>query len=375
MYFKGTPLYPFGHGLSYTPVAYSNLVVNSKTLNPGDSVMVSVQVTNSGTVTGDEVIQLYTHVQSALTRPIKELKGFKRITLSPTETKTVTFYLKHDALQYYDESSRSYKVESGNVDIYVGSSSEDIRLQDQISATEATISGTYQQNPFSVFQAEHLEGKSSTASFKSVSQGNLCVNLTGNNSYMLVKNFNFNSVAKQFNVNISSTNNNVTLDVVLDNINGPVAGTIVVQPTPDLETYTVQLCAVNNIEGIRNVYLVLRGDASSVCKIDWFNFQETVTGIEDVMTPEKNDGNQCTLFPNPANANVSIKYNVPVPSNVDIEIYSLQGTLLKSFNYTNQVPGFHQKNLDVKAESLSTGVYIIQYKAGSYNKSLLLKVL
>lgn len=83
MYFKGTPLYPFGYGLSYTDFAYSNLKLSSNNLNYGDSILISADITNTGKVAGDEIVQLYVHVVSSnILRPIKELNGFKSIHLS-----------------------------------------------------------------------------------------------------------------------------------------------------------------------------------------------------------------------------------------------------------------------------------------------------
>ena len=92
-YWEGptTPLYPFGYGLSYTTFAYSNLKLGAPQLKLGAAVTVSVDVTNSGPVAGDEVVQLYVHQKSGSdSRPVRELKGFKRVGLKPGETQTIT---------------------------------------------------------------------------------------------------------------------------------------------------------------------------------------------------------------------------------------------------------------------------------------------
>lgn len=374
MYFQGTPLYPFGYGLSYTNFSYSNLVIESDKLNEGDSIAVSVDVTNSGTVAGDEVVQLYTHSQSVIKRPIKELKGFKRINLQPSETKTVTFYLKHDVLQYYDLNSRTFKVENGKVDIYIGSSSEDIRLSGSTNTTEATISGTYRQDPFKVFQAEHLEGKSSTVSFKSVAPGNLCVNLSGNNSYFLVKNVDFTRNAKQFNASLSSLDATSSINVVLDNLAGTVAGTLTIQPTVDLNSYIIQSCELSGITGIHDVYIVLKGTTNANCKIDWFNFQENVTGIEDVLDPNKAGGYQFSVFPNPVHSSFTIKYHLPEPANVQIEVFSAQGSKLKTHNI-NSDGGWNSMEMNCKNELLLPGMYIVKIKSDNYSDSNLITVI
>ncbi|TKK68337.1 family 3 glycosyl hydrolase [Ilyomonas limi] len=134
MYLNGKPLFPFGHGLSYTTFKYSNLKVSDKQITPSGKVTVSVDVTNTGKVAGDEVAQLYVHdVQSSVKRPVKELRGFERISLNPGQTKTVTFDLPANKLAFYDEQSHGFLVEPGAFDLLVGSSSEDIRLQTQLS--------------------------------------------------------------------------------------------------------------------------------------------------------------------------------------------------------------------------------------------------
>jgi beta-glucosidase len=93
-YFKGTPLYPFGYGLSYTTFRYSDLILPEKIV-AGDDARVSVRVTNTGQMAGDEVVQLYITDEKASTpRPVRQLEGFKRIHLNPGESRTVEFILK-----------------------------------------------------------------------------------------------------------------------------------------------------------------------------------------------------------------------------------------------------------------------------------------
>jgi beta-glucosidase len=133
LYFTGKPLFPFGHGLSYTTFAYSPLTI---TPNPDDaaSVSVSVDVTNSGTRAGAEVVQLYLREKSAsLPRPQQRLRGFKKVPLAPGQTKTVTFNLSRADLQLWDPNSHGWRVEPGTVGIAVGSSSADIRAEGSLT--------------------------------------------------------------------------------------------------------------------------------------------------------------------------------------------------------------------------------------------------
>lgn len=134
MYFRRDPLYPFGHGLSYTNFTYSNIHVSGGTLSPGASIQVAVDVENSGGVAGDEIVQLYVHASGSVELPIKQLVGFQRVSLKPGDKQTVTLSLPHDhiGLRYWDDSKNEFTYDSGNVDLLVGSSSADIRLRGSV---------------------------------------------------------------------------------------------------------------------------------------------------------------------------------------------------------------------------------------------------
>jgi beta-glucosidase len=129
MYLKGAPLYPFGYGLSYTTFAYSNLRASSNSLRANGSVSVQVNVKNTGTRAGEEVLQMYVrHLNSMVERPLKELKGFARIPLQPGEMRTVTLALRGEQLAYWNVAQHRFVIENDKVQIMIGSSSADIRL-------------------------------------------------------------------------------------------------------------------------------------------------------------------------------------------------------------------------------------------------------
>lgn len=134
MYFKGRPLYPFGYGLSYTTFQYSNLKTSSPTLAKESVITVSVNVKNTGKRPGDEVVQLYVkHEQSSLEHPAEELRGFERITLRPGEVRRVGIPLAANTLGYWDTDKNISVVEPGRLELFVGSSSADIRLKKTIT--------------------------------------------------------------------------------------------------------------------------------------------------------------------------------------------------------------------------------------------------
>ena len=125
-YFKSQPLYPFGYGLSYTTFAYSGLKTSAATLS--DSLIVSVNVKNTGKRDGDEVVQLYvSYSDSKVERPLKQLKGFKRVFIKIGETRTVDIRLKAEDLAYWNVAKHAFIIEPGAIKLMIGSSSSDIR--------------------------------------------------------------------------------------------------------------------------------------------------------------------------------------------------------------------------------------------------------
>lgn len=122
------PLFPFGYGLSYTLFAYSDFSLSHEKISPLETLTVQATVKNIGERTGDEVVQLYiADPVASVTRPVKALKGFKRITLQPGEQKTLTFQLDMRHFAFYNQRME-YVVEPGQIEIMIGSSSDDIRL-------------------------------------------------------------------------------------------------------------------------------------------------------------------------------------------------------------------------------------------------------
>jgi beta-glucosidase len=134
LYFTGKAQFPFGHGLSYTTFRYNALEVSPRQMSAGQTATVTVEIQNAGSRTGEEVVQLYVHEQTpAVKRPIKELRGFQRINLRPQEKRKVAFSLPASELAFYDENAKKFVVKPGMFDVWIGSSSEEIRLKDRVA--------------------------------------------------------------------------------------------------------------------------------------------------------------------------------------------------------------------------------------------------
>jgi beta-glucosidase len=138
MYLNGTPLYAFGHGLSYTTFDYSKLRLSTESLPAGGTLTVAVDVVNTGKRAGDEVVQLYVHEENPVVkRPAKELRGFQRVTLQPGEKRTLTFTIPAAKLAYWDETTHAFVVNPGAFDILVGAASDDIRQTSRVQVPQS----------------------------------------------------------------------------------------------------------------------------------------------------------------------------------------------------------------------------------------------
>jgi beta-glucosidase len=135
MYPRRDPLYPFGHGLSYTTFSYKNLNVSDSQLLPDKAVSLTMAVSNTGRVAGSEIVQFYVQAGGGRQRPEKQLAGFQRVNLQPGESKTITFSLRHDhiALRYWDEDKEQFAYDPSKVGLLIGASSADIRLQSSVA--------------------------------------------------------------------------------------------------------------------------------------------------------------------------------------------------------------------------------------------------
>ncbi|WP_172200743.1 beta-glucosidase family protein [Saccharibacillus qingshengii] len=142
------PLFPFGFGLSYTTFDYSDLRLGAARASADEGLEVSVKVTNTGSIAGKEVVQLYVRdAESTVDRPERELKGFEKVELQPGETATVSFALDRRAFAYYDVEAAAWRVESGVFELGVGSSSREIRLTAEVDIEgDAPISEPVHRN-------------------------------------------------------------------------------------------------------------------------------------------------------------------------------------------------------------------------------------
>ena len=128
------PMYAFGHGLSYTSFEYVSMQTGKNRYKPSDEVSVIVRLKNTGTMAAEEVVQLYVNrPESEVEFPPKELKAFRRVRVAPGKTARVTLTFPVNALQHWDEALQDWALEPGTIELWVGTSSDDIRLKKSVA--------------------------------------------------------------------------------------------------------------------------------------------------------------------------------------------------------------------------------------------------
>jgi beta-glucosidase len=366
-YFTGTPLFPFGYGLSYTTFDYSNLIISRSVISPGDSLVVSATIKNTGSVSGDEVPQLYIHhVSPGVKRPFKELRGFRRIFLQPGENKTVTFSLAYEDLSFYNEISRTFIVEDEMIEIMVGSSSDDVRLSDQLQVQGDIVSGTYSQDALLPIEAENFEKKSKPIVIIASDGEGQSIRIMADNDYLVYRNVDFVAGVKRFEARIeldSTGGREGFLEIRLDSLNGPVAGMMMLVAGGDKDGYQLISCNISGASGIHDLFLVFKNSENGFCKIDWFRF------YNDLSLQDNNQHDIC-LFPNPASSGFQLMFVCSSLSEIDIEIFTLEGIMIKSLKQKAQKTGVNTLFFNTADAGLTPGMYIVKCKIDNYSKSL-----
>ncbi|MFF7983648.1 glycoside hydrolase family 3 C-terminal domain-containing protein [Streptomyces sp. NPDC007901] len=250
LYFEGTPLFPFGHGLSYASFSYADLATEVT----GGTLRVTFAVANTGDVTADEVVQLYTRpVEPSSTRPRRELLAHRRLTLGPGERAETDFEVPLSAFGFWDVAHGRRRLEQGPYDVLVGASSEDVRLR-----TTLVLDGE-RAAPRPVVErgldAADFDEQSGIAIVdRTKSEGDAVTPEGEGPGELVYRNCDFGQGATGVTARVSGTG---TLELTLDG--GPLlAALTLAEPTPDAYAY-VSLTAGIAAEGVHDVRLALRG--------------------------------------------------------------------------------------------------------------------
>ncbi|GAA0377296.1 beta-glucosidase [Acrocarpospora corrugata] len=252
LYYSGTPLYPFGHGLSYTTFGYQGLTVTPK----GTSYEISVKVTNTGSRAGDEVVQLYTHQQrSRVKQPVRQLRGFQRVTLTPGAASTVRFTVPRADLALWDVTRNRFVTEAATHDILVGASATAIRQRTTVQVPGETIPRRDLTRPTRAADFDDYSGIELVDENKPTGTA---VGATSTGDWIAFKDADLRAPATAT-AGVSSVTGG-SIQVRLGSPTGRLIGTIQVQATGDVYSWTTATAPLTRTVGAQDVYLVFGGD-------------------------------------------------------------------------------------------------------------------
>ncbi len=264
LYFQGTPLYPFGYGLSYTTFRYANLRLSSPTVGSDGTGSVRVDVTNTGGRAGDEVVQLYTHQRTSREKqPLRALRGFQRVHLDPGQTTTVTLPLRAADLAHWDVTRGRWVVESSRYDVLVGGSSADVRARGTLRVNGETIPP---RDLATATRAEAFDDDSGVLLADESKASGTAVSASAAGQWVKFASADLGAGASSgaggFSARVARASaGGTTIQVRLDDpLHGPVVATAQVPSTGDKYTYQTTTARVTGARGVHDVYLVFGGD-------------------------------------------------------------------------------------------------------------------
>jgi beta-glucosidase len=257
-YFGGSPLYPFGYGLSYTSFRYSDLRLSSPVTGAGGTVRVSVRVTNAGARAGDEVVQLYTHQQrSRDPEPLRKLAGFQKVHLAAGQSRTVTLTLKAADLAHWDVTRNRWVVEASPYEVMVGASSADIRQRATLLVAGERIPARQLSRTTRAADADSFHGTALVDRAKA--SGDAVATVAG--SWLRFGTADLGRGARTFSATASrAAAGSAGIQVRLDSPRGRLVGTATLASTGDQYAYAPVSAALSGARGRHDVYLVFTGD-------------------------------------------------------------------------------------------------------------------
>jgi hypothetical protein len=223
-------------------------------------------------------------------------------------------------------------------------------------------------------EAENFEQKSPSIKLATCSEGGQSADMVNQDSYVAYKNFNFTAASRQFIARMASVGGaKVTLHVILDSLNGQLAGIITVDPSNDLTIFHTVYCELTDVFGVRDVYLVNKTAGTNTCRINWFVFRDQYSGNQ--LIPSGIHEFRVELFPNPATSELTIRCDLPEFSKIEADIYDPFGRLAGTYNLAVQPPGNHDLKINLNKVPLYPGFYIVNFRANAYSKSMMLEII
>lgn len=265
-YFDGEVLYPFGHGLSYSSYEYGALSVDQHTVSSEGLMTVSVDIRNTSSVAGDEVVQLYVRAESSrVPRPLKKLIGFERIHLSPGESKTVQFNLPDYDLAIWDVTRDRYCVESGTYTLMAGPSSGVLRSEISLQVEGETIPPRLLSSPVRASNYDDYQG----VYLDECREGGESIALKGSKGWISFHDCEFGGCDDRFEARVSGGTKGGEIVITVDHEDGPTVVNCQVRATGGRQAWTTVSAPVEGLTGRHNVYVTITGEV----EISWFQIK------------------------------------------------------------------------------------------------------
>ncbi|MFD1147544.1 glycoside hydrolase family 3 protein [Saccharothrix hoggarensis] len=262
-YFDGKPLYPFGHGLSYTSFRYSTLRVDRAVVDAAGEVKVRVDVTNTGDRAGADVVQLYSRQkQSRVEQPVKRLRAFERVELRPGETKTVELTVRAADLSFWDVTREKHVVETAPHELLVGSLTRGITVRGETIPPRDLRKTT---------RAQNFDDYSGVTLVDTTRERGTAVAATAAGQWVSYEDVDLGRSARSLSVRVANPDAPTTVEVRLGGPTGRLVGTVAVPTTADKYSWTAVSTPLRGAAGRQDVYLVFTGKA----RIDNLSVEES----------------------------------------------------------------------------------------------------
>lgn len=262
-YFDGDVLYPFGHGLSYSRFEYSGLTLSHPKITVEGSVTITVAVRNESQLAGDEVVQLYVKADtSRVIRPLKTLKGFRRVHLGAGASETVTFELKAEDLAFWDVTRERYCVESGTYTLMAGPSSGRLPVTAVLQVEGETIPPRKLREPVRAVNYDDYQG----VFLDECREGGESIRLTGDSGWIAFHDADLGDSPATFEARVSGHIKGGDIVITTGSPDGPTVGSCRVLPTGGRQAWTTVVADLKGLTGRVDVFLIMKGEV----QISWF---------------------------------------------------------------------------------------------------------
>jgi beta-glucosidase len=266
-YFEGDVLYPFGHGLTYTNFDYGNIQLSVLKIGVDEEMAISILVENRGSKASDEVVQMYVRANhSRVKRPLKTLKGFKRVHLMAGQSMTVSFVLPAGELAFWDVTRDRYCIEKGEYTVMIGRSSDNILAEAAFFIEGETIPPRQISEAVRAVNYDDYED----VFLDQCSEGDTSIRNRNQAGWIAFHDVDLGTRSTKFEARVSNAGQAAVIEIHLDSPDGILTGICTVPPTGGWQAWTTVCAELSGVDGNRSVYLAFKGNV----QLSWFRVYE-----------------------------------------------------------------------------------------------------